>query len=78
MRDGNSHAWLRREDLIVDITADQFPDQHQPVIVERRSRWHASFRVDRRDEHCSDFEQYDELTAATLASAYLEITKYIR
>ena len=74
MRNGGSHAWLRRDDLIVDITADQFPDQHQSVIVDRLSSWHASFRLDPRDEQHADFERYDAFTAANLADAYEQIT----
>jgi hypothetical protein len=39
---GNStHVWLKREDLIVDITADQFDQEVVlPVIVSTESSWH--------------------------------------
>ena len=36
----STHAWLQRHGLIVDITADQFPEVDSPVIVERDSHWH--------------------------------------
>jgi hypothetical protein len=39
-----SHAWLVRGDLIINITADQFPDAPASVIVERNSQWHRSFK----------------------------------
>jgi hypothetical protein len=35
-----SHAWLRYEGLIIDITADQFPDVEEKVIVSSESKWH--------------------------------------
>ncbi len=40
-----SHAWLSRENLAVDITADQFSDAPGPVIVADPSPWHQTFRA---------------------------------
>ncbi len=40
-----SHAWLARKGLVIDITADQFPDAPSPVIVADPSPWHQTFRV---------------------------------
>lgn len=31
-----SHAWLQKDGLVVDITADQFPGNLDPVIVKKR------------------------------------------
>jgi hypothetical protein len=45
--DGLSHAWLIIDGLIVDITADQFPDRFpnaKPFIVSSDSEMHAQFR----------------------------------
>jgi hypothetical protein len=36
----SSHAWLEKDRLIVDITADQFEDQNNKVIVTAQSSWH--------------------------------------
>jgi hypothetical protein len=36
----SSHAWLQSGEWIVDITADQFPDVHESVIVTHKSEWH--------------------------------------
>lgn len=46
--DGNeeTHAWLARETLIVDITADQFCDACPRVIVCESSSWHSGFKPD--------------------------------
>jgi len=41
-----SHAWLARENLVVDITADQFSDAPEPVIVADPSPWHRTFRTE--------------------------------
>ena len=41
-----SHAWLACGSLIVDITADQFPDAPAAVIVARNSPWHTRFCVE--------------------------------
>ncbi len=41
-----SHAWLKKDDLIVDITADQFPDGPGKVIVAEHSLWHQQFETE--------------------------------
>lgn len=41
-----SHAWLEVGGFIVDITADQFGKE--PVIVAKRSDWHATLNIDYR------------------------------
>ncbi len=72
MREEQSHAWLQRDNLIVDITADQFPHQHRSVIVTLDSRWHKTFERDllEEEEQVADFEQYDRRAAAELRNAY--------
>lgn len=39
-----SHAWLEQGGLIVDITADQFPEVEDVVIVTYDSDWHQEWR----------------------------------
>jgi len=48
------HAWLAREDLVVDITADQFPDAPAPVIVADPSPWHETFKTERLTDPLAD------------------------
>jgi hypothetical protein len=36
----SSHAWIERGGLIVDITADQFADISERVIVTTDATWH--------------------------------------
>lgn len=55
-----SHAWLLVDDFIVDITADQFPEITESVIVEDESLWHQQFEID--TDHAADFELYDPFT----------------
>lgn len=67
-RNGLGHAWLERGDLIVDITADQFPEQAEnPVIVSRSSQWHGSF--ERENVHPVNLKNYDDRTQQQVASA---------
>jgi hypothetical protein len=79
MRDDHAHAWLQRGDLVVDITADQFPDQRRSVIVALNSRWHKTFERDllEEQEHVADFEQYDHRTAAELRIVYRLIISHL-
>lgn len=63
-----SHAWLARGDLIVDITADQFPDAPGDVIVSTSSVWHASFSTDAPTP--ADFREYSGFSIHELHSLY--------
>ncbi len=38
-----THAWLTRDGVIVDITADQFAEVDDAVIVGRTSPWHSTW-----------------------------------
>ena len=45
-----THAWLEIDDIIIDITADQFDDVTQSVIVTRDRSWYQRFNVQRKEE----------------------------
>jgi hypothetical protein len=38
-----THRWLEYDGLIIDITADQFFDHNEPVIVARESTFHSRY-----------------------------------
>ena len=42
--DDSTHAWIERDGLIVDVTADQFDDVDDAVIVTRDRAWHSEFK----------------------------------
>lgn len=71
LRDGWSHAWLQRGQLVVDITADQFDEIEEAVIAREGSPWHATFEIE--DDHPADFMCYDPHTRSMLAQAYCVI-----
>ena len=77
MRDGGSHAWLRRENLIIDIAADQFEDQDQTVIVATNSTWHHLFRHDSENRYPEDFDKWDRATAVMLWNAYRAVVRQL-
>ena len=64
-----SHAWLQRDSLIVDITADQFDEVTQKVVVSRRSQWHRSFWQEVSHE-VADFREFDGYALRVLQIAY--------
>jgi len=68
---GSSHAWLQIGDLIIDITADQFADMDQPVIVQESSTWHAAFNGEVQNE--GDYRIYDDHTVQVLGAAYARV-----
>lgn len=51
------HCWLARGALVVDITADQFSDAPEKVIVAVPSEWHRCFELD-GDEEPGDFREW--------------------
>src|SRR5690606_14776331 len=70
-----SHAWLYRDGLIVDITADQFPEVVSKVIVTTDSPWHRTFDV--TIEHIADCRIYDERATTRLERMYRKIVSKI-
>lgn len=52
-RSGSSHIWLKKDNLIVDITGDQFEDMPIDVYVGYDSYFHSTFTTLR------DAEAYD-------------------
>ena len=73
--DWHSHAWLRQGELIIDITADQFPDFDYPVFVATGSRWHKKYRI--KDVHPADYEIYDDYTRGALSVAYYRVVDFL-
>ncbi len=71
----HEHAWLRRGAVIIDITADQFSEIHQPVIVTTAHRWYNAFSL--RNQHVADYELYDARTKDMFADAYRRIVANI-
>jgi hypothetical protein len=51
-----THVWLQRDTLVVDITADQFSDAPDSVIVDDPSEWHEVF--ERRKCRSADFKKW--------------------
>lgn len=69
----HSHAWLEGEGLVIDITADQFPEFPHKVFVAPTSSFHETF--DSEATHEADFHIYDQHTVATLSAAYSTILR---
>jgi hypothetical protein len=66
--DRQTHAWLEIEDLIVDITYDQFDSARTGVFVAKDRSWHSRFDVIERQNSC--WSQFDDRTRQLLDSAY--------
>jgi hypothetical protein len=67
----HEHAWLRQGEVIIDITANQFPEIDQPIIVTTDHTWHSAFEV--RNEREADYEVYDDRTRCMFDNAYQKI-----
>lgn len=71
-----SHAWLEYEDYIIDITADQFSDVSQQVIVTKDKAWHYKFRI--QGKYDNDFEEFESCNKKRLSTIYQNILSHIR
>ncbi|MBZ6072034.1 hypothetical protein [Aeromonas schubertii] len=54
-----SHAWLEISGIIVDITADQFPDISASVLVTTDHQWHSQFEENEGDRPIAGFSDDD-------------------
>lgn len=88
-----SHTWLEYDNLLIDITADQFNSHKEigPVfgfkncvnVTEDKSDWYQVFNFDigiedRREAHYRYFEKAGDLSTVNLIeSDYLKILNYI-
>jgi hypothetical protein len=75
IRRGKSHAWIERDGLIVDITADQFKDQPCSVIVTKDRKWHSKFRDAR--EGTAYFDECDGYATPALRQLYDRVIRRI-
>ena len=71
----SSHAWLQAGNLVVDITADQFADVSDKVIVSANSDWHA--KLNGVNKHVADYRIYDSHTVHVLGQIYIKIIEQI-
>lgn len=71
----SSHAWLQAGSLVVDITADQFPDITKKIIVEEHSLWHK--KLNGEALNLADYRIYDDSTVSNLSYLYKIIMRHI-
>ncbi|GAA1843477.1 hypothetical protein [Asanoa iriomotensis] len=70
-----SHAWLERDGLILDITADQFTDVAERVMLTKDRRWHSRFRNSARQRTANLEHFVDGVNAAEAQLAYVELRR---
>jgi hypothetical protein len=75
-RDGDSdksHAWVEVGSVIVDITASQFDDVSEDVIINEDHAWHDQFRNQQREPAERDFTRYGSGPRENMKKAYAAI-----
>jgi len=83
-----THGWLEIEEVIADITADQFIANDEillsskynfdlaPVIVTRHRLWHSQFENQRR--HPAAINVYDDANQQRILNIYRAIVPHLR
>lgn len=72
----SSHAWAQQGNLIVDLTACQFPSIKEVIIVSSNSPWHDEFKIIGR--HPIDLVASDKGALMPLSSFYEELCDRMR
>jgi len=66
-----SHAWLERDGLTLDITADQFPDVAERVLLTAKPTWHQANFIRSGAGHVAGLDWYKSCDMFTaVATAY--------
>ncbi|MGW3245353.1 hypothetical protein [Streptomyces sp. NPDC001070] len=73
-----SHAWIEKNGLRVDITADQFEGVDAPVIIASGGGWHDRFTVDPNASHGALIDVREDFVRHELRGAYRRLTAFIR
>jgi hypothetical protein len=68
---GQSHAWLEYQGWILDITADQFEDINNKVMVTMDRTWHSQFKKQSRE--ISNFKTFNNYIKNRLSVIYSNI-----
>ncbi|MEW9699069.1 transglutaminase domain-containing protein [Paenibacillus sp. SI8] len=68
-----SHGWLEYEDYIMDLTADQFHEISERVLITREGIWYQQFKGQRRSIH--DFEKFSDFNSLRLGKIYGNVIK---
>ncbi|WP_156176652.1 hypothetical protein [Kiloniella spongiae] len=78
--DSLEHSWLLVDDIIIDITSDQFPDSNAATLVSYSSSWHDKWKIVADYPiykiHTKDIE--NNTTKMNASQAYEEIIKHLR
>lgn len=72
-RGQQTHGWIERDGVIVDITADQFPDVDTEVVVTRGREWHSQFEHTSGSSGPATLKAWDGPAMPDLESDYLLI-----
>ncbi|GAV11371.1 hypothetical protein [Paenibacillus sp. NAIST15-1] len=70
-----SHAWLEHNNLIVDLTADQFSDIDETVVVTCDKSWYNTIQKQQKSE--VDFEKFDGYNHVRLKKIYNNILEIL-
>lgn len=75
---GSTHAWIEKNGVRVDVTADQFDGVDQPVIIASGGGWHDRFTVDPAASHGALIDVREDYARGELRRAYRRLTDFLR
>lgn len=74
-----SHVWLRVNDHMVDITADQYPEVDAPILVHAGEGWHSSWDRQRQLTYgeMMSFDRWEGLRFSRMYKRVLRTMNYV-
>ena len=69
---GQSHAWLKQESIIIDITADQFENIDESVYLGVSNEWYDSFEI--IDEHPAGYRRFNRDEVIELSDVHCRVS----
>jgi len=73
LENGDSHAWILQNGIIIDITSDQFCEISTPVYFGPANSWYNQFDI--QSKHTAGYENLDPRSKAALLCVHSKIVK---
>lgn len=71
VRGEQSHAWLEYNGWVIDLTADQFPEISEKIVITKDKKWYSKFKGQRKSYN--DFYQFNGYNSDRLSTIYQNI-----
>lgn len=72
---GGIHAWLEVDGTAIDVTADQFEDMEDKVLIQSPEVWHHKYEIENRRK--AGYRDMNGPAVSGLVTVHTEITRWL-